>query len=154
MSTPLLPTIAGILLLGVAAQLLARRLQIPSVLFLIFVGILLGQEVLGIVTLETFGDGLSTVVGLSVAIIVFDGAFALRTNRLREASSTTSRLVTVGALVTFAGTAVAVWLLTDASWPLATLVGALLVATGPTVVTPIFELVEFTELLAAELEGV
>lgn len=153
MSTPLLPTIAGILLLGVAAQLLARRLQIPSVLFLIFVGILLGQEVLGIVTLETFGDGLSTVVGLSVAIIVFDGAFALRTNRLREASSTTSRLVTVGALVTFAGTAVAVWLLTDASWPLATLVGALLVATGPTVVTPILEIVEVREHVATALEG-
>jgi len=141
------------LLLGVAAQLLARRLQIPSVLFLIFVGILLGQEVLGIVTLETFGDGLSTVVGLSVAIIVFDGAFALRTNRLREASSTTSRLVTVGALVTFAGTAVAVWLLTDASWPLATLVGALLVATGPTVVTPILEIVEVREHVATALEG-
>ena len=153
MSTPLLPTIAGILLLGVAAQLLARRLQIPSVLFLIFVGILLGQEVLGIVTLETFGDGLSTVVGLSVAIIIFDGAFALRTNRLREASSTTSRLVTVGALVTFAGTAVAVWLLTDASWPLATLVGALLVATGPTVVTPILEIVEVREHVATALEG-
>jgi len=152
-STPLLPTIAGILLLGVAAQLLARRLQIPSVLFLIFVGILLGQEVLGIVTLETFGDGLSTVVGLSVAIIVFDGAFALRTNRLREASSTTARLVTVGALVTFAGTAVAVWLLTDASWPLATLVGALLVATGPTVVTPILEIVEVREHVATALEG-
>lgn len=153
MSTPLLPTIAAILLLGIAAQLLARRLQIPSVLFLIFVGVLLGDEGLGIVTLETFGDGLSTVVGLSVAIIVFDGAFALRTNRLREASSTTSRLVTIGALVTFAGTAVAVWLLTEASWQLAALVGALLVATGPTVVTPILEIVEVREHVATALEG-
>jgi NhaP-type Na+/H+ or K+/H+ antiporter len=152
-STPLLPTIAGILLLGIAAQLLARRLQIPSVLFLIFVGVVLGGEGLGIVTLETFGEGLSTVVGLSVAIIVFDGAFALRTDRLREASSTTSRLVTVGALVTFVGTTVAVWLLTDASWPLAALVGALLVATGPTVVTPILEVVEVREHVATALEG-
>lgn len=153
MSTPLLPTIAAILLLGIAAQLLARRLQIPSVLFLIFVGVLLGDEGLGIVTLETFGDGLSTVVGLSVAIIVFDGAFALRTNRLREASSTTSRLVTIGALLTFAGTAAAVWLLTEASWQLAALVGALLVATGPTVVTPILEIVEVREHVATALEG-
>jgi NhaP-type Na+/H+ or K+/H+ antiporter len=81
-SAPLLPTIAGILLLGIGAQLLARRLRIPSVLFLILIGLLLGGEGLGLVTLETFGDGLSTVVGLSVAIIVFDGAFALRTKRL------------------------------------------------------------------------
>jgi NhaP-type Na+/H+ or K+/H+ antiporter len=72
-STPSLPAIAAILLLGIAAQLLARRLQILSVLFLIFVGVLLGDEGLGIVTLETFGDGLSTVVGLSIAIIVFEG---------------------------------------------------------------------------------
>jgi len=152
-STPLLPAVAGILLLGIAAQLAARRLEVPSVLFLILVGLAIGEEGLGFVTLETFGDGLSTVVGLSVAIIVFDGAFALRTNRLRDASSATLRLVTVGALVTFAGTTLAVGLLLGANWPLAALVGALLVATGPTVITPILEVVEVREHVATALEG-
>lgn len=153
MSAPLLPTIAGIPLLGIGAQLLARRLRIPSVLFLILIGLLLGGEGLGLVTLETFGDGLSTVVGLSVAIIVFDGAFALRTKRLLDASSTTLRLVTVGAVVTFLGTMLAVRGLLGASWPLSALVGALLVATGPTVVTPILEVVPVREHVATALEG-
>jgi hypothetical protein len=32
------------------------------------VGVVLGPEVLGLVTLETFGDGLEIIVGLSVAM--------------------------------------------------------------------------------------
>ena len=148
-----LPVIAAILLLGIGAQLLARRLRVPSVLFLIAIGLALGPEVLGLVTLETFGDGLRVIVGLSVAIIVFDGAFDLRIDRLREASRTTIRLSTIGAALTFLGTAGAVRLFLDASWPLSLLVGALLVATGPTVITPILEVVRVREHVAAALES-
>jgi NhaP-type Na+/H+ or K+/H+ antiporter len=148
-----LPVIAAILLLGIGAQLLARRLRVPSVLFLIAIGLALGPELLGLVTLETFGEGLRVIVGLSVAIIVFDGAFDLRIDRLREASRTTIRLSTVGALLTFLGTAGAVRLFLDASWSLSLLVGALLVATGPTVITPILEVVRVREHVAAALES-
>ena len=144
---------AAILVLGIGAQLVARRLKVPSVLFLIFIGLALGESGLGIVTLETFGEGLSIVVGLSVSIIVFDGAFDLRLERLREAPNSLLRIVTIGALVTFIGTALAVRLLVGAEWPTALLVGALLVATGPTVITPILEVVRVREHVASLLEG-
>ncbi|MEF8937797.1 MAG: cation:proton antiporter, partial [Halovenus sp.] len=104
----LLPAVALIIVSGLLVQLLATRLRIPSVVFYLGIGVLLGPELLGIVTLETFGEGLETIVGLSVAIIVFDGAFALKANRLREASRTSLRLVTVGAVVMFVGTSVAI----------------------------------------------
>ena len=147
-----LPVISLILVLGVAAQLLARRLRVPSVLFLILVGVVLGPVGVGVVTRETFGAGLTTVVGLSVAIIVFDGAFNLRKERIEEASRASLLLVTVGALLTFVGTTLAVRLTLDADWSLAALVGALLVATGPTVITPILEVVKVREPVAAALE--
>ncbi len=153
MSEETLPVIAAILLLGVGAQLLARRYEVPSVLFLIIIGLVLGGEGLGIVTLETFGAGLSTVVGLSVAIIVFDGAFHLEQSRLREASRATLRLTTVGAVITFVGIAVSVRLFLDVSWELSFLVGALLVATGPTVITPILEVVYVRDHVASVLEA-
>lgn len=155
MSEQLLITIVVILAAGVAGQLVAKWLRVPSVVFYLAIGLLLGEAGIGLVTIETFGDGgdsLSTVVGFAVAVIVFDGAFALRAERVREASTTSLRLITVGAVVMFVGTAAAVWALTDSSIELALLIGALLVATGPTVITPIIEVVTLREHVSAALE--
>jgi len=151
-TSSLLPAVAAILVLGLGAQLLANRLRVPSVVFYLALGIILGPEVLGIVTLETFGEGLETIVGLSVAIIVFDGAFALKIARVREAETTALRLVTIGAVVMFLGTAAAIRVLEGAEWEIALVAGALLVATGPTVITPILEVVRVREHVAAALE--
>jgi NhaP-type Na+/H+ or K+/H+ antiporter len=152
-ASSILPVIAGILVLGIGIQLLARRLRIPSVLFYIFVGLALGDFGIGLVSLETFGEGLSIIVGLSVSVIVFDGAFDLRLERVREASTTTLRLVTVGAALTLFGTAAAVRFIVGAEWPTALLVGSLLVATGPTVITPILEVVRVREHVASAMES-
>lgn len=152
MASSLLPVVALILVSGIGVQLLARRIRIPSVVFYLALGLLLGPEALGFVTIDTFGDGLETVVGLSVAIIVFDGAFALQFDRIREASTTSLRLVTIGAAVMFLGTAGAVRVLEGASWEISLVVGALLVATGPTVITPILEVVRVRDHVAAALE--
>jgi NhaP-type Na+/H+ or K+/H+ antiporter len=148
----LLPIVAAILAVGVAGQLLARQLRVPSVVFYLVGGLLLGEAGLDLVALETFGDGLTTVVGLSVAVIVFDGAFALRLDRVRQASTASFRLVTVGAVLTFFGTAVTVRFLTGTRWDVAFLVGALLVATGPTVITPIVNVVYLREHVSTALE--
>jgi len=148
----LVPLVAGILGLGVAAQVLADRFQVPSVLFLILAGIAVGPTGLGIVTPETFGDSLSAIVGLSVAIIVFEGAFHLKVDRLREAPAATVRLVTVGAAISLVGTAAVVRFALGESWGISLLVGSLLVATGPTVITPILEVVAVRDRVAAALE--
>ena len=145
-------TIAG---LGVIAQILSDRMQVPSVLFLLLTGVFVGPEGLGLVSPAVFGgsDGaLPAIVGLSVAIIVFEGAFSLRTERLREAPRATLRLVTIGAAITLLGTTLAVRVLLEASWGIALLIGSLLVATGPTVITPIMHVVPVRERVASTLE--
>ncbi len=149
----LVVTILGV---GVGAQVLADRLRIPSVLFLILAGILVGPEGLGVVDPSLFGDTLPAIVGLSVAIIVFEGAFHLHIDRLREASRESLRLVTVGAVLSLIGTAVVVRFVIGASWQLSLLIGSLLIATGPTVITPIMNVVPVRERVAAtlEIEGV
>ncbi len=148
----LLPVIAAILVSGLVVQLVAHRLKVPSVIFYLLIGVVMGPEVLGLVTLETFGDGLEIIVGLSVAIIVFEGAFALRIERIRGASTVSLRLVTVSALVMFLGTTVAVRFFEGADWEIALLIGALLVATGPTVITPILNVVRVRDHVATALE--
>ena len=138
--------------LGVTAQVLADRLAVPSVLFLILAGIGVGPEGLGLISPQIFGDALPAIVGLSVAIIVFEGAFSLQMNRLREAPRETLRLVTVGAAIALFGTAAVVHYALGAAWDLSLLVGALLVATGPTVITPVMKVVAVRERVASTLE--
>ncbi|WP_152039884.1 cation:proton antiporter domain-containing protein [Salinigranum salinum] len=148
----LIPIVAAIIGIGVVSQILSDRFQIPSVVFLIAAGIALGPEVLGVVDPDVFGGALSDIVGLSVAIIVFEGAFHLRAENLREAPAATLRLVTVGAAIALVGTAATIHFLLGAEWLVAFLVGALLVATGPTVIAPILEVVPARDRVEAALE--
>ncbi len=144
--------VATILALGITAQVLADRFRVPSVLFLILAGVAVGPEGLAIVTLDVFGSELSTIVGLSVAVIVFEGSFNLTRDKLRQSPSAAIRLITVGAAIAFIGTTLAVRFFLDASWGIAALIGALLVATGPTVITPILAVVPVRDNVAAALE--
>ena len=152
----LIAIVAAIIGIGVIAQILSDRFRIPSVVFLIAAGVLLGPEVLGVVGPDSFGNALGAIVGLSVAIIVFEGAFHLRITDLREAPGPTLKLITVGAAIALVGTGIAVRFLLGASWDVAFLIGALLVATGPTVVTPILEVVPARDRVetALETEGI
>jgi len=139
--------------LGVAAQLVADWLQIPSVAFLLVAGVFVGPQAFGLVDPAIFGQtGLQAIVGLSVGIIVFEGAFHLTVERIREASREALGLVTIGAFVSLVGTAVAVKVVFGTTWPVAVLVGSLLIATGPTVITPIMQVVPVRERVAAALE--
>ncbi len=152
-ATSLIGAVVAVAGIGVAAQLLADRLQVPSVAFLLVAGVLVGPQGLGLVDPAQFGQaGLQAIVGLSVGIIVFEGAFHLTVERVREASREALGLVTVGALVSLVGTALAVRFVFATSWPVAVLVGSLLVATGPTVITPIMSVVPVRERVAAALE--
>ncbi|MBV0925762.1 cation:proton antiporter [Halomicroarcula limicola] len=151
----LIPLVAGIIGLGVLAQVLAARLRVPSIIFYLLVGVVIGQPGLGLITSDTFGPALTAIVGLAVAIIVFEGAYHLRFERIREAPTATFRLVTLGAAIALVGTAVAVkFAFADAAvtWNLAFLIGALLVATGPTVITPILNVVPVRDRVATALE--
>jgi NhaP-type Na+/H+ or K+/H+ antiporter len=148
----LLLIVASIVALGVLSQVLADRYRVPSVLFLILSGIVLGPKVLGVVTQSAFGGSLSTIVGLSVAIIVFEGAFHLHVDKLRQSPVAAVRLITIGSLISFLGTAAAVYYLLGADLGIALVVGALLIATGPTVITPILEIVPVRRPVGAALE--
>jgi len=156
-SSVLIATVAAIIGLGVAAQILADRFRLPSIIFLIAAGLAIGPGsglVLesALVTRESFGTALPVIVGLAVAIIVFEGAFHLRADKLREAPAESVRLVTVGALIALVATAAVTKYAFGVAWDISFLIGALLVATGPTVIAPIIEVVPVRDRVEAALE--
>jgi CPA1 family monovalent cation:H+ antiporter len=133
----LLPSLALIAVLGVTAQWVAWRLNLPSILLLLLTGIAVGP-LLGWVDPDALlGELLFPVVSLSVAVILFEGGLTLHLAELRTIGPAVLRLCTVGVACTWFLTALAAHFLVGMVWPLAILLGAILTVTGPTVVGPL-----------------
>ncbi len=77
------------------------------------------------------------IVSLSVAVILFEGGLTLRMSDLKESGGIVLRLVSLGALFSWALTGLAAWGILGLDWRIATLLGAIMVVTGPTVVIPL-----------------
>jgi NhaP-type Na+/H+ or K+/H+ antiporter len=129
--------IVGLAVAGVFGQWLGWRLKIPSIIPLLLIGALIGP-VAGIVKpSDTLGDVMRPAIGMAVAIIVFEGGLNLNLRELRSAGSGVLRLVTVALPLNWLlGTLATHWL-AGLSWPIAILVGSILVVTGPTVIIPL-----------------
>ncbi len=139
-----------------AAQWLAWRIQLPSILLLLAAGFLLGP-VTGVVQPENlFGRALSPLVSLAVAIILFAGGLTLRFSEIATTASVVWRLVTVGALVTWAAASAGAYYLLDLPAQPAILLGAILIVTGPTTIIPLLRHVRPTARVASVLrwEGI
>lgn len=136
-ATGLLLTICALLGVGLAAQWGAWRLRIPSILLLLGLGFLAGPDRLGLVDPDAiFGDHLLPLVSLSVGIILFEGGLSLRFSELGETGAVVWRLVSIGALVTWVLGALAAALFLGLDAGMCTLLGAVLIVSGPTVVGP------------------
>ncbi len=138
---------------GVVAQSVARHARVPGILFLLATGILLGPAFANIVRPDTLGEGLNPIVGLAVAVILFEGALQLNLDRLRREAVTIRRLITLGALVTIAGATVTAMLALGWSLRIALLFGALVSVTGPTVINPLTRRIRLRNNLRTILEA-
>ncbi len=129
--------VAAILVLGIAAQWLAWRIHLPSILLLLLFGFFAGPVTHFINPDELMGDLLFPVVSLSVAIILFEGGLTLRFAELREIRRAVRNLITIGAVVTWVIASTSAHFILDLELSLAVLLGAILIVTGPTVVIPL-----------------
>lgn len=122
-------------LAGSAAQLLARWLRFPAVVLLLAVGLFIGRAGLDLVRPEALGEGLAPLIGLLVSLVLFDGGLNLHLAG-REQQRSALQLVLVRSAFGLASTALFAHVLAGLSWTLAWVFGAIVLATGPTVVTP------------------
>ena len=152
MSEELLFGLAGLVVLGIGAQWIAWRFQLPSILLLLVFGIIAGPATGLIEPDELFGDLLLPIVSLSVAIILFEGGLSLRITELRAAGTIIPRLIIIGTLVTWALATIAGYYLIDLQLNIAILLGAILVVSGPTVIMPILRHVRPMKQLGAVLK--
>ena len=128
-----------IVVLGAAAQWLAWRLGLPSILLLLICGFVAGPAT-GVVDPDLLlGDLLLPLVSLSVALILYEGGLTLKLSDLSGVGRVVRNLVLVGALITWVIAALGAYLLFGLGLALSVLLGAVLVVTGPTVIGPLLQ---------------
>lgn len=140
----LLPAkVAMIGVLGVGAQWVAWRLRWPAIVLMSVAGLMVGPVAAGVLgqplldPQEDFGELLRPIIGLAVAVILFEGGLLLDKRELSGLSKAVRRLVFPGALIGWLLGALAARYAAGLSWELAALFGGLLVVTGPTVILPL-----------------
>ena len=144
--------LAGVLILGVLSQYFAWKFKIPAILPLIMTGLIVGP-----ISAEYFSsDGTKWIepiwngtegllpeqilfhfISLSIALILFEGGLTLKFSELKKMGPVIAKLITLGAITTFIGVAIPTHYILGISWEISFLFSALVIVTGPTVISPI-----------------
>ena len=137
---------------GAAARLLAAKTGISGVVLLLLSGLLIGRSGLGWVEPLDLGSGLGTVVGLLVSLVLFDGGLNLRLPG-DTIKATVQRIAALRLLISLGAGLLAAHWLAGLSWSLAAVFSAIVLATGPTVVTPLVRQIRLAPPLGEVLEA-
>ncbi len=140
-------------LAGISAQVLAALVKVPSIVFLLLFGLVLGRDGLGWIQPEFLGSGLDVMVALAVGLILFEGGLSLELRDLGRVSASLRNLVTFGTLITLVGGGMAAHWLSEFPWPIAFLYAAIVVVTGPTVTGPLLRQIRVERSISTILEG-
>jgi len=137
---------------GACARLFSSFTGFPSVVILLLSGLLIGRSVLGLVEPLDLGQGLETIVGLLVCLVLFEGGLNLK---LPEGNirNTVLKISLVRLFISLsAGIFIAHWL-AGLSWQVAGIYSAIVLATGPTVVSPLVEQIKLASPLSEVLKA-
>ena len=137
---------------GACARLFSSFTGFPSVVILLLSGLLIGRSGLGLVEPLDLGQGLETIVGLLVCLVLFEGGLNLK---LPEGNirNTVLKISLVRLFISLsAGIFISHWL-AGLSWQVAGIYSAIVLATGPTVVSPLVEQIKLASPLSEVLKA-
>lgn len=159
--------LAGIIILGIFAQWVAWKFKIPAILPLILIGLLVGP-----IAAEFFsedgskwiepiwngkkglfpGESLFHFVSLAIGIILFEGGLTLKLTEIKNVGPVITKLITLGSVITFFGAGISVHYIFDLTWEISFLFSALIIVTGPTVISPILRNIPLKKDVSAILK--
>lgn len=141
--------------LGIGAQWLAWKLQRPAIVLMAIAGLIFGPLLGAILGLDLweplknglqmfhldpesdFGDVYRPMIGLAVAIILFEGGMTLRFKDLGDSAHAVGRMVLLAGPIAWVLGTLAAHYIVVLPWDIAAMVGGLFVVTGPTVIMPL-----------------
>ena len=158
--------LAGIIVLGILAQWVAWKFKIPAILPLILIGLFVGPISTlisddGAQWIQPIYNGvkglfpdqhLFNFVSLAIGIILFEGGLTLKRDEVSKIGPVIGKLISLGSLVTFIGAGFAAYYIFGLDWRISFLFSALIIVTGPTVITPILRNIPLKKEVSAVLK--
>ncbi|CAI8278923.1 MAG: K(+)/H(+) antiporter NhaP2 [Opitutia bacterium UBA7350] len=136
---------------GCLLTVLSRRLHLPTIVLLLCGGFALGPEGLNLLRPDALGHFLPVLVSLAVALILFEGGLTLDLKEFTQTSTVIQRLLSVGVVITWFGSALSAFVFLDTSPSYALLMGSLVIVTGPTVIVPLLRRIRLSKRVASIL---
>lgn len=138
--------------IGVGAQWLAWRLQMPAIVLMLLAGVIVGP-VLGLIDpARDIGTLVGPMVSIAVAIILFEGGLTLNFHDLKDAAAGVRRLVVIGAPLGWLVSALTLHYVAGLSWETSSVFGGIMIVTGPTVIAPLLRQARLSRRPAALLQ--
>ncbi len=133
--------------LGIGAQWLAWRFNLPAIVLMAIAGLIAGPLLNifgapdappGTPPMEAMlGEFYRPIIAVAVAVILFEGGLQLNFSELRGLTRGVRRLVFPGVPIAWFLGAAATYLIAGLSWQVSLLFGGVMVVTGPTVIIPL-----------------
>src|SRR3954470_15043153 len=142
---------ATVLLVAIASVRLSSRFGVPTLLLYLGLGMLLGENVIGL----SFDDAqLARNLGLiALALILAEGGLTTRWADVRPGMPAAATLATVGVAVSIATTCVAVRLVLDVDWRTSGMTAAVLSSTDAAAVFATLRVLRLPRRLVGVLEA-
>ena len=122
---------------GILAQWVAWRLRLAAIVLLLAAGFVIGPVTGFLDPVRDFGEIYKPIVGLAVAIILFEGGLTLNFTEIATTSKAVRRVILIGGPLVWIGASAAAHYVGGLEWPVAITLGAVFVITGPTVIMPL-----------------
>ncbi len=135
----ILRTIGIVLAVGLLAVPIARLLRLPVMVVLVALGVVAGPSLLDIVEVPIDGPGPALLFSFGVALILFHGGYGIALKVISKTAVGLLLLAIPGVMITAAITAVSIALLFGVSFQIALLAGAVLAASDPAILVPLFD---------------
>ena len=114
-------------------------IRLPEMVVLVAAGALIGPSVLGLVSNPLNGVGAQLLFNIGVALILFHGGTGISLRVISRTAVGLGLLVLPGVLITAVIVALVVWPVFGVAFPVALLIGAVLAATDPAILIPLFD---------------
>ncbi|MCX6768028.1 MAG: sodium:proton antiporter [Candidatus Micrarchaeota archaeon] len=142
-----------ILVAGVFAARIAKKLDIPVIVPLLISGYLLGPDVLNIFNPADYGISIGLLAAVAVPVILFYDGLKIEPRTLEASWKTILSINTVAVLVTVFGIAGAASYFFGFSWTSAFLLGAILASTDPAAILPVLKKLNIDKRVSSILEA-
>ncbi len=136
---------AVVLAVGTITGYFARRIGVPDIVLFLLIGMVIGPEVTGLVSIRVESTVNQLLLLFGAAYILFDGGASVKFKVLKETWITIVVIATVGVLITMGIAGVTAYLTMGIPFITALLLGAVIASTDPATLVPIFKQVKIKE---------